>query len=104
MAIGALLPELQMQLMRKRRLLGVHFGRLQRHGRQRQNSNYPLYDTLQIFLPPSSDTSKLPSFIWNIPTGRPQTSLESGEIMKPVRKSSGPAVGFPFLKGRYATP
>ncbi len=100
--IRALLLELQVQLVRERRLLRVH-GRRSEHAQPATPNHQPLYDTLQIFLPPSSDTSRLPSFIWNTATGRPQTSWESGASMKPVRKSSGPPVGLPFLKGTYAT-
>src|SRR6185295_15581990 len=61
------------------------------------------YETRQIILLPSSDTSRLPSAICNNPTGRPQTSFLSSPSIQPVTKSSGSPAGLPFLNGINTT-
>jgi len=53
-------------------------------------------------LPPSSDISSEPSASCATPTGRPHTSLLSGESMKPVRNGRGSPVALPSLKGTNA--
>lgn len=49
---------------------------------------FPLYVTLQTFLPPSSTTSNDPSPIIVTPTGRPHTSGPASSGTQPVRKFS----------------
>ena len=55
--------------------------------------------TRQIFFPPSSETSRLPSGSVITPTGRPHTSLLPGAIIHPVRKSVGGPDGLPLANG-----
>lgn len=57
----------------------------------------------QTLFPPSSLTSRLPSFITRMPVGRPQTSRLPGSILQPVRKSSGGPAGLPPLNGTNTT-
>ena len=64
---------------------------------------YDLYESRQILLPPSSDTSSDPSGSCSKPTGRPQTSRFSGASMNPVKNSFGPPCGLPPLNGMKAT-
>ena len=101
---NALQLQVKMQLVREgtRRFLSRR-GREQRRQDQRFSDNHPLEDIRQILLPPSSDTSRLPSGSCSSPTGRPHTSRFSGAIIHPVRKSRGSPLGLPPEKGTKAT-
>jgi hypothetical protein len=64
---------------------------------------YPRYLIRQIFFPPSSETRMLPSGNCMIPTGRPHTSRDSGEIIQPVRNSRTGPLGLPPSNGMKPT-